>query len=253
MIIFSDFDGTLYPHDDSTTFAQNLQAVQDFRQAGHQFCLATGRNLSSLERVWKDYSNYLDALVLDNGAICLDSHGQSILQFAIPLAVLQDITQNVLAHFADISFVAYNCDLSECSDITQAVTKARYWTLDNATATKISDFINEQYSSKVKAYPIYDCIPTRNLDFIDSRCQAFVDIASVDAGKENAIAKLSNLIAPGEHIITVGDGSNDIDMLRDFDGYAIASGDPDALAAVAPGHVVGSVGEMINKVMLQLV
>lgn len=53
MIVFSDFDGTFYPHDNEEIFAANLQVVQSFRKAGNKFCLATGRNLSSLERAWK--------------------------------------------------------------------------------------------------------------------------------------------------------------------------------------------------------
>lgn len=245
MIIFSDFDGTLYPHGDKKVFAANLQAIQSFRGAGNRFCLATGRNLSSLERAWKDYADYLDALVLDNGAICIDPQGHSILQFAIPLETLQKITQDVLGDFKNISFVAYNCDLSERPDLTQDVTKARYWTLDNETSDRIAQYVNLHYGDQVKAYALHDCIPTRNLDFIDARCQAFVDIAAIDAGKENAIAKLSAIIAPGEHIITVGDGTNDIDMLKRFDGYAIASGNHLTLAAVDRNHAIGNVAELI--------
>lgn len=246
MIVFSDFDGTLYPHDNEEIFTDNLQAVQSFRRAGNKFCLATGRNLSSLERAWKDYAGYLDALVLDNGAICIDPQGHPIIQLSIPLTILQEITRDVLENFENTSFVAYNCDLSERPDLTQDVTKARYWTLDNESADQIALYINRHYSNRVKAYALHDCIPTRNLDFIDTRCQAFVDIAAINAGKENAIAKLSAIIAPDEHIVTVGDGTNDIDMLKHFDGYAIASGNPLITAAVAKSHVVGSVTELIS-------
>lgn len=246
MIIFSDFDNTLYPHGDESGFILNLQAVQKFRQSGHKFCIATGRNLSSLERAWKDYSMYLDALVLDNGAICLNAQAQPILQFAIPLATLQTITRDVLGKFDNISLVAYNCDLTERPDLTQDATKMRYWTLNNQTADEIADYLNEEYSHQVKAYPQHDCTPTCNLDFINPECKAFVDLAAIDAGKENAIAKLSNIVAPGQNVVTVGDGTNDVAMLQCFDGYAIASGHPSALAAVMPGHVVESVAELIN-------
>lgn len=249
MIIFSDFDNTLCPHGNEAGFAKNLQAVQKFRRAGHQFCLATGRSLSSLQRAWKDYAEYLDALVLDNGAICLDMQEQTICEFAIPLEISQQMTQDVLAQFPDTILVIYNCDLSIGSDLTQPATKVRYWTFSNAMADEIAECITERQGNKVKAYPQYDCIPTPTISFIDPQCRAFVDVAAPEAGKENAAAKLGELLAPGQHIITVGDSMNDLDMLRRFDGYAIASGHPNILTAIPADHVVESVAELIGRLM----
>ena len=56
-----------------------------------------------------------------------------------------------------------------------------------------------------------------------TRYHAFIDIMSIEAGKANAIKRLdsSSFSKLATRTITIGDDTNDIDMLKRYDGYAV--------------------------------
>ena len=93
MIIISDFDDTLCPHGDEVTFQENLQAVTRFRaQADNEFVLATGRSLSSLERTFPNFRNYMDFVILDNGSVCYETKNDNVLlEYTISKQVVSNI------------------------------------------------------------------------------------------------------------------------------------------------------------------
>ncbi len=121
MILFSDFDGTLHPRDDETEiFLANLQMVRKFRAAENQFCLATGRSLSSIKRAWPAYQDYLDGMLLDNGSVCINSDNEILFQYSMPKPLVDDIIAFINQIDPDGSrtqFVFYY-DLSEHADAT---------------------------------------------------------------------------------------------------------------------------------------
>lgn len=63
--------------------------VDRFRQAGHIFCLTTGRSLSSVLRAWPDYRQHLDFMVLDNGAVGINNQDQTIFERIITPDLVQ--------------------------------------------------------------------------------------------------------------------------------------------------------------------
>ena len=75
---------------------------------------------------------------------------------------------------------------------------------------------------------------------------SFVDIMTMNAGKHNAIRRLGELY-PNEQVTTIGDDTNDLEMIREFDGYAMRDSMPEVLEAVNPRHIVGSVAELLEK------
>ena len=99
------------------------------------------------------------------------------------------------------------------------VTKLRLWfkdvsLLQNVTEQIVRDYpVFAVFNSEVSASPIH-----RELE----GCHGFVEIIPLESGKSNAIKFLAQEkeILLG-NIVTVGDGSNDLDMVKDFDGYAI--------------------------------
>ena len=71
MILFCDFDGTLFRRDIEGEFERNLEAIQRWRAAGNLFVMTTGRSPSSLGGVLPNYFDYFDYLIGDNGAVSL--------------------------------------------------------------------------------------------------------------------------------------------------------------------------------------
>ena len=51
---------------------------------------------------------------------------------------------------------------------------------------------------------------------------ALVDIVSIKAGKEKTIKQLLDILnIKKEQAITIGDGRNDINMIKEYNGYSI--------------------------------
>ena len=76
--------------------------------------------------------------------------------------------------------------------------------------------------------------------------RGFIEIIPVGFGKSNAIKALGREInIPSSEIITIGDGLNDYEMIRDFNGYAIEGS---MLASSFPEmKVTKSIASLINN------
>lgn len=61
-----------------------------------------------------------------------------------------------------------------------------------------------------------------NHDFI------LIDIVSKKAGKENAIKKLLEILnLEKDKALTIGDGRNDIEMIKEYNGYSMKTAEED--------------------------
>lgn len=253
MILCSDFDGTLYPHDETEIFLTNLQKVQGFRAAGNQFCLATGRSLSSLKRAWPTYQDYLDGMLLDNGSVCINSNNEIIFQYNIPKTVVDNVITFINQVDPDGSrtqFVFYY-DLTEHANPNGAVTKVRCWISgEDFAKTVFSDF-KKNFHHQTQAFLAEHAFPP-NYSWASKveGLTSFIDIVDKEAGKENGIrdyTKINNI--PNSEIITVGDDTNDAIMIQKFNGYVVRKPDSQILDLVSPDHIVNSVGELIQKLL----
>lgn len=254
MILFSDFDGTLHPRDDETEiFLTNLQMVQKFRAAGNQFCLATGRSLSSVKRAWPTYQDYLDGMLLDNGSVCINSDNEIIFQYSMPKTVVDSIIAfiNQIDPGNNRTQFVFYYDLSEHADSDGAVTKIRCWISGGDFASAVFEAFKENFHDQTQAF-MMECAfpPDHSWAGKVKGLTSFIEIVDKEAGKENGIrdyAKVSN-INPSE-ITTVGDDTNDKIMIQKFNGYVVRKPDSQILDLVPPDHVVDSVGELIQKLL----
>ncbi len=248
MIVVSDFDNTLHPYSDDATFAKNLEHIKRFRQTGNLFCLATGRNQASLKRAWPEYGDYLDYVIFDNGATCMDKHGDIMFEETISLTVAQEIVNRIITKLADdnITFVFYH-DSTEWEKLNQSVTKIRCWAPDLAAAQRVMAEIDPSFSDKVQGFIARDSTMS-GIKWIENpeAYHAFVDIMSINAGKYNAIRRLCQSL-PHERVITVGDDTNDLAMIKEYNGYAMRNSAPEVLEVANPARVVDSVAELLEK------
>lgn len=247
MIVFSDFDNTLRSHADEAGFRRNLEKIREFRGKGNLFCIATGRSQASLGRTWSDYEDYLDYGIFDNGAVCLDQFGKMMFQETVALAVVEEIARKIVDKFGDDVQLVFYHDAKEWQESGDDTTKVRCWTKDLAVSQIICDMVDSEYSDEVQGFIARTAVMS-SLGWIKNPQEyiSFVDIMSVRAGKYNAVKRLCEKF-PDEKIVTVGDDTNDLEMIRGFDGYAMRDSMPEVLEAVKPGHVVGSVAELLEK------
>lgn len=247
MILFSDFDDTLYIWDRPDQFAQNLAAIQRFRKTGNQFCLATGRSLRSVAKKFPDYAEYCDYLILDNGGICVDAASKVIFTHTIPLDNVREMT-NVLRDLDKDIIPVYYYDFGMHQSLEKPPTKIRYWVKDNSLAAKLTTEIKQRY-----AFCTYTYQNMRSeISWLVQECQddyiAYSEVMSDKAGKETAIAELASITNfPSSEIVTVGDDWNDLEMIQKFDGYIIAGSKPEVLLHIKPAHVVSSVAKLLER------
>ena len=58
--------------------------------------------------------------------------------------------------------------------------------------------------------------------YYDNHDFVIIDIVSKNAGKEKAINKLLQILnIEKEQVISIGDGRNDIDMIKEYNGYSM--------------------------------
>lgn len=64
--------------------------------------------------------------------------------------------------------------------------------------------------------------------YYDNHDFALVDVISKNAGKENAIKiLLETLKIPKEEVVTIGDGRNDVEMIKEYNGYSMETAEDD--------------------------
>lgn len=250
MILFSDFDFTLNPHTDDGTFEQNLAMVDHFRKAGHTFCLTTGRSLGSVNRAWPDYHSYLDYVILDNGAVGVDNKDKMIFERVIAPDFVQKIQDFILSQRQNNEIeLVYYYDHDRHRKPDGHITKIRCYVNGKDESLVIYNYINQTFPETLKAY--FSSSPqTVSYPWLDQprTFETFIDIVSVQAGKETAIHTIRNLLPP-QKIITVGDGSNDLAMIQEFDGYAMSNSESEVLAVIPNDHIVKTIAELIKKLL----
>ena len=104
----------------------------------------------------------------------------------------------------------------------QKLLKIRVKTFDYELAQNIEDEINSKFKEEVKAHSAF---PGR---YYDDHDFVLIDIVSKKAGKENTIKKLLEIlkINPNQ-AITIGDGRNDIEMIKEYNGYSMETAESD--------------------------
>lgn len=222
MIICADFDGTIHFRDDEKQTATNLAAIKKWREAGNIFILATNRGLGSVNRVlpnWKDYFNFL---ILDGGGKIVDANSELVWANTFDPKALRRMLTAAKNNEVEPKIAYYgtaNDDFTlEMPD--SPLTKIRFWFKHDAEAflfePKIKEINNRAF---VWSHDItFRWTPTD----VFKGYYAVVDVAPEMTNKAVAIHSLLKLQGLSESIITIGDNNNDLEMLEEFNGYAIS-------------------------------
>lgn len=226
-VLVSDYDQTLYLDDEGIEV--NKLAIRKFRDAGNIFIIATGRSFMDFKKKSDAYSLEYDYVILNHGSIILDNKDNVIFCETIDKNIVQDIKKNI---HLEKSISHFCCGLFESrvdfdyKDLTKI--EAKYSNKEDAWSTNES--INKKYSEYVNSY------------FLSSNS---IEIISSKTNKSYAIEILINkLNISKKEVITVGDGYSDIEMVKNFNGYAMEDSVPE-LKEIAKGFVK-SISELIE-------
>lgn len=228
-ILVSDYDQTFYIGDED--IEKNKIAVNRFRNKGNIFIIATGRSYEDFMGKKKQYNIKYDYVIIDHGAMILDKNNNIIFEAIMPNEILDDLKNDLYIEKAERHFC---CSLLESRvDFEHKnLTKVHVKYSDLEYSNEVQKKLEEKYGNILNIY------------YVSGNS---IEIVSKKTNKSKAIKLLSEKLKIGQdEIFTIGDGYSDIEMIKDYKGYAMKES-VEELKKVAIGKIE-SVSELIEEI-----
>ena len=218
MILFSDFDNTLYFKDEPARTAQNVAAVKTWKSAGHQFCITTGRSYKSLANTaGPKFIDLSDYLILNCGSIIRDSSSKFLNTFSFDPKLINRIVELAESSSQPCKILYYTPSNEVFDRPSERIIKVNLWFHND---NQLGESLRTIQSLPVQAYQAH-----RTNDQLHPELQDYyslIEIVPEKSGKSNAITTLTSLEnIPSRDILTVGDSENDRQMIQKYSGYII--------------------------------
>ena len=203
-LLVSDYDQTFYINDED--IEKNKIAVNEFRSKGNIFVIATGRSYDDFMKKKNEYNIQYDYLIINHGATILNKDDNIIFNEEITNEILDNLKSDLRIEDSERNFcrsmLESRVDL-EHRDLTKIHVKYS----DLEYSNEIQKKLKEKYNSFLNVY----WVSGNSLEIISKKIN-----------KSKAIKLLSEKIKiRQEEIYTIGDGYSDIEMVKDYNGYAI--------------------------------
>jgi isopentenyldiphosphate isomerase len=184
-----------------------------------------------------------DYFIVDSGSIILSKTGEPLKVFYFDPVVVAGIVDFSKSISGEVPAAYYYTLGAEDADYrTENVTKLRLWFTDVSLLAPVAAEIREKFP--VYAFILEAGMPTHQA--LAGR-NGFVEIIPIGLGKSNAIKHLlQEASIPAKDVITIGDGLNDLEMVRDFDGFAI---DGSELAKVYQRKIMSSISSLVGSLL----
>jgi len=251
--LFSDFDYTLKPHDNEDcdqVYAKNLDAIKEWKEKGNFFGVATGRSEESLRTQFPNFKEYCDFAVLNNGARIINKGGETIHADQFPARIANELVRLLgsIRYGGKHAIVSFE-GATETPAVSSNTICTRLWFENLADCDLTEELI-------LKNIPELGCFTVRGAEFLDDDrlpwvkpgLQHFIEASLDDTNKGSGIKKLArSLSIDHDAIVTIGDDTNDIEMIEEYRGYAISSSSYSVLSRIPKSHVVPNVYDLIAK------
>lgn len=244
-ILVSDYDKTFYLNDED--IEKNKIAVEKFRKEGNIFVIATGRSYDDIQKKISEYKINYDYLIINHGASILSEKDEIIYNFHIKNETISKIRNELEKYIPSMkvhlendtyrtSINKYFCCKEKMSRLdfnNKDLTKINIKLDSEETTNNINNIINEKYSDTINCYKVSKDI---------------IEIISKEIDKSKAIKLLADYYnLDNKFIYTIGDGYSDVEMIKNFNGYAMKES-VEELKKMAKKEYE-SVSELINEIM----
>ena len=213
--IFFDIDGTLIPHGDTIIPNSVLNALNELRKKGIRLFIATGRAPFNITHVTKQYE--FDGYLTSNGQYCFNNDG-IIYEKYIDRKSIETLLPYLKEKHVPVLFATtYTCYRNEFNIDFDA--HSPLYNKDTILDEKIVQLMvpikPEEDEEFLKHLP--GCKSARWTD-------RFADIIPIEGGKEYGINKIiEHYNISLDEVMAIGDGGNDISMLKHVP-YGVAMG-----------------------------
>ncbi|HLT00079.1 MAG TPA: HAD-IIB family hydrolase [Acholeplasma sp.] len=228
-MIVSDYDGTFYRNEKE--LKENIELINAYRANGNLFVIATGRAYTSFMTEQDKHKVPYDYLILSGGMVLDKDH--NVLYYedikeetTTNLKALIDKYSKFITHFKYVGLK----DSGE--NIIYPLTKI---------AMRFSDLL-KGYEFSNQALNLYKDI---NCYILSVPSGNYVEIISSKTNKGVALKYLQDhLKLDADVIFTIGDSSNDYEMIELYNGYVVDTAQPDLKSH---GFRVSSIKELTQK------
>lgn len=215
-MLVSDYDGTL--KSDLRNLLINIEAIRNFRKEGNLFTICTGRSYDSIKSQCDRYKIEYDFLNCCDGSVLFDGNDNllfantlsktDLLALGFTLPKQQVITEvNYYGTHGIVNIDEHIIGSNEQPDVIVINLKL-----------KIFKTLKSYISGFKEDYP--------NIQFDKVANQMFVKDAFNKSNGIQVLEEYLNGEINREDIITVGDNSNDLELLRAYNGYKMLSSYP---------------------------
>lgn len=252
MILASDYDGTFFVGEEQTR--KNVEAIRRWRAAGNQFGLVTGRSMEMLTWPMEKFDIPVDFLICINGSAIFRADGTLISDTPMAEERLEELENLSSIRESDLFFVLSAKgpyvrrkpgfvwapgEMEMPPDLEPGTIRSLtpVWQFSVAcggeeAAAACARQVNEAFPDLYQAYDNIDC----------------VDIVAAGMNKTVGIRRYMELCqTKPDDVLVIGDGGNDVDMLRTFSGFTVETGCEAAKAAAS--RIFASVEELVESAL----
>ena len=248
----SDFDGTLFINQQVS--AENLSAIKNWRAAGNKFGIVTGRAYTMLTEHLKAFDLEIDFAICCNGAIIHDCTGKIIFETELPKKILLEIINEPFAA-KSLHFAFETAEKVFCANV-----KPNSWVLREKDKwnfpVEIIDIAQIETLGKINQLALDFESPDAAqaaADMLNKKFGAWIfaqknthslDIVAAGVNKAQGVENLLRVRNWSAEVFVIGDESNDLPMIRHFNGYTVATAKEFVKREAT--EIFDSVGAMLN-------
>ena len=224
-LLVTDYDGTMYyEKQDLKTLRENIEALKQFKKQ-NMVVIATGRPFTSIKKEIDTYDIPYNYIISSNGACLFDQNDSPIYTQTIK----QEIIQKTIAYLQKLPYISK----IKLIDI--------YGNETNNLENVIQIYIEIKISSIFELKRI-----KQELEFLDNNqffnmCYFFNQTDKIDGIKR--IQELHNI--ESKDIYTIGNDTNDLLMLKEYNGYRVPYSYPRIILERLPKT---SVKKLVHKI-----
>lgn len=211
-MIVSDYDGTFYRNEEE--LKENIKLIEAYRKNGNLFVIATGRAYTSFMVEYEKNNLPFDYLILSGGML---------LDKDLNVLYYESIEKDVIDHL-NLDIKRYEKYITQCKYVgLKTSSEESLYPL-----TKIAMRFNDVLKGYEFSTHVLNLYKTINCYVLALPHATLVEIISNKTNKGIALKALEKIsgIDP-KNIYTIGDSSNDLEMIQMYDGYMVDTAQTD--------------------------
>ena len=230
-LLVSDYDGTFYIND--LDIKKTIDNINNFRKLNNLFVIATGRSYIDLKEKIDRYKIPYDYLILNHGALLLSKELTVIKSFFLDEEQVKSIIN--YANKKDVSDIILIDNSRKNVNTTLYIVTIMLKLYGVDEAREIKSYIDSNYTN-IKSY------------FICEDSHYLVEVVSNKASKSTMIKEIIKIEdVKTTNTYTIGDGINDIDMIKKYNGYRVKNSCEELVSVT--NKCVDNINELLEEII----